>query len=369
MEPQDLKPELAEKRERMEEFMAQQGLDALVISRHENIAWATAGLVDLRIGVPRETGAGALLYRRDGKAFYLTTNNEFPRQSAEEFAALDYEPVVNLWYANDVAATIRKSCGDGKVGSDMPIGGTTTVQLAPLRYKLTPTEIDRYRWLGNHSAQAATAVVKQLQPGMTETQMQTALAEQLLSRQIMPSVYLTAVDDRIRTYRHAVPRAGVLKNFAMVNFCARRWGLCVSITRFAHFGAMPEELASRFASVAIVNAKLQDATREGRSAAELFDVAKQAYAAEGFAHEEEMHHQGGATGYAEREWVARPGGAERLVDSQAVAWNPSLQGAKAEDTVVLQGGALELLTGTPDLPVVESKHNGSVYLSAGVLPD
>jgi Xaa-Pro dipeptidase len=364
---QDRTSELAEKQKRMRQFMAGQGLDALVLSRHENIAWATAGLVDLRIGVPRETGAGSLLYTKDGKAFYLTTNNEAPRQAAEEFSQLDYEPLVQPWYANDVQASIAKAVGSGKVGADTPMGSATPVQLAALRYQLTGGEIERYRWLGKSAAAAATEVVRALRPGMTETMMQTLLAEQLLSRNMMPSVYLTAVDDRIRKYRHAVPRAGVLERFGMINFCARRWGLAISITRFVHFGAMPTELADKFKAVAIVHAKLLDATKEGKSADELFGVARDAYAAEGYDGEETMHHQGGATGYAEREWVARPGGGERVLHHQAFAWNPSLRGAKIEDTAIVQGGRTELLTETPELPVVVTDFNGVSYRTAGVL--
>jgi Xaa-Pro dipeptidase len=364
---QNREPELAEKQTRLKRFMSEQGLDAILLSRHENISWATAGLVDLRIGVPRETGAGSLLYTRHGESFYLTTNNEAPRQAAEEFIQLNYEPVVQPWYANDVQASVTKVVGAGKVGADVPMGFSSPIQIASLRYQLTDGEIDRYRWLGKNAAAAASAVIRELRPGMTETTMQTALAEQLLSRNIMPSVYLTAVDDRVRIYRHAVPRSGVLQHFGMINFCARRWGLAVSMTRFVYFGTMPAELSEKFAAVFIVNAKLLDATKEGRSADELFAVARDTYASEGYAGEEMMHHQGGATGYVEREWVARPGGQERVLHRQAFAWNPNLGGAKVEDTIVQQSDKIEVLTETPDLPVVTTSIAGRNYYSSGVL--
>ncbi|HEY4009835.1 MAG TPA: M24 family metallopeptidase, partial [Acidobacteriaceae bacterium] len=184
---------------------------------------------------------------------------------------------------------------------------------------------------------------------------------------ILPSVFLTAVDDRIRSYRHAVPRDGVLQRFGMLNFCARRWGLTVSITRFVYFGPMERELEDKFDVVAQVNAKLLVATQKGRTADELFATARDAYAAAGCAGQETMHHQGGATGYMEREWVARPGGAEVCGRTQAFAWNPSFDGAKVEDTVLLRNGSVEVLTATPDLPVIETPVNGTSYSSAGVL--
>ncbi len=367
IDTQDRTPELAEKQSRLQQFMEEQGLDAVVLSRHENIAWATAGLVDIRVGVLRETGIASLLFTRDGKAFYLSTNNEAPRLAAEEFPQLDYEPLIQPWYANDVMASIAKVVGSGKVAADAPLGTLPIVALQPLRFELTPTEIERYRWLGAHTAEAVTHVLRGLRPGMSETMMQAKLAEQLILRQIMPSVYLTAVDERVRTYRHAVPRAGVLEHYGMVNFCSRRWGLAISMTRFVHFGPMPDELTEKFAAVAVVNAKILHATREGKSADELFAVAREAYVAAGYAGEEMMHHQGGATGYAEREWVARPGGQEKVLNNQAFAWNPSLQGAKAEDTAILLDGKIEIITLTPELPTVKTTLGEIEYRSAGVL--
>lgn len=365
--PKERKAELEQKSFVLQEFLRENLLDAFLISRHENIAWATAGLVEMRVGIPREIAVGSLLITRDGNSYYLTTNNEAPRLAQEEFVYLDYQPVIQPWYANDVQASVKKIMGSGNVASDDGAVGLPAISMKPLRLPLTDGEIARYRWLGEHVAEATTDTLLELRPGMTESTMQSMVCRRLLAQSIMPSVLLTAADERIRKYRHAVPREGVLKNFGMLNFCARRWGLCVSITRYVHFGTMPAELEEKFAAVAQVNASLLHATREGVTADELFTVAQRAYAEQGHRDEEQLHHQGGATGYWEREWVARPGGGERVLKQQGMAWNPSLQGAKIEDTVVLRDGNIEVLTTTPRLPVVETSHGGSVYRSPGVL--
>lgn len=363
----DVKAELGIKRHRVIDLLNREQLDAVLISRHENIAWITAGQVDVRVGLLRETGAASLLLTKDGAAYYLTTNNEAPRLAAEEFAGLDWQPVVKPWYANDVAASIEQIVPGGVVGTDAPFGNLRNVNLQPLRLDLIVGEVERYRRLGRDAAAAATEVLKRLRPGVSERHMQAMLAESLTDRGLLPSVYLTAVDDRIRRYRHAVPREGLLERFGMLNFCARRWGLSVSMTRFVYFGSMPTELEEKFAVVAQVNAHLQAATREGRTGEELFAVARNAYAAAGHPNEETMHHQGGATGYLEREWVARPGSADVCGRTQAFAWNPSLDGAKVEDTALLRDGTLEVMTQTPELPFVETAVNGTPYISAGVL--
>jgi len=130
---------------------------------------------------------------------------------------------------------------------------------------------------------------------------------------------------------------------------------------------MPQALSDGFEAAAKVNAALLHATRDGATGAQLFAVAKHAYAAAGLPGTEELHHQGGATGYGEREWVATPNGTEIVLDRQAFAWNPSAQGGKVEDTVLLQDGAIEVLTETTEFPAVETVVGGKSYSSSGVL--
>ena len=358
--------ELEAKHNQLVEWLKAQRLSGVLIRRNENVAWLTGGAVELRVLTPCETGVAALLVTAAGKRYYLTTQNEAPRLNDEEFGALDFEPVLFPWYADDTVAAASKLAG-GPLGSDTPGPGLTPVNLFPLRASLSETEIARYRWLGAEVAAATVEALHEVEPGLSEYDLEAITSSGLLRRGILPSVYLYAVDDRILKYKHAVARGARLKQYGMLNLCARKWGLAISITRFIHFGALPAELASRFKSAAQVNAALLDASRVGATSAELFKVAQAAYAAEGFPGEEQFHHQGGPTGYGEREWVATPTGTETVVDNQAFAWNPSIRGGKAEDTVLLHDGHIEWLTATPELPVIHATAHGKVYPAAGVL--
>ena len=363
---EDWNKELETKHNQVVDWLREESLDGLLLKRNENIAWLTGGAVELRVLTPNETGVASLLVTKEGGRYYLTTANEAPRLHDEEFGALDFEPVIFPWYANetdDKAMELTR----GQLAADTPIPGGFPARMYPMRASLQETEIARFRWLGAQTAKAVTTVLRQLKPGMTEYEMEGQIADALLSRGILPSVYLMAVDERIYKYKHAVARGKTLEKYGMLNLCARKWGLTVSITRFAHFGALPSDLAERFHAAAQVNAALLDATRVGASSAELFRVAADAYAREGFAGDEQMHHQGGATGYWEREWIATPEGKEQVVDHQAFAWNPSVRGGKVEDTVLLHDGKIELLTPTPELPALESNANGNSYPATGVL--
>lgn len=361
------KAELQEKQARLGRLLEEQDLSAILLRRSENIAWATRGQVDGRVLIPSATGVASLLLTRDGRAYYLAPGNEGPRLADEEFAGLDYEPVLYPWYDDDCVSMAQKLAGSAEIGTDLATPGLVTVSMAALRASLTEAEIARYRWLGRKTADVTAAVLQELEPGITEYEMEALVSDGLLCEGILPSVLLMAVDDRILKFKHAVARGAALKRYGMLNLCSRKWGLAVSITRFVHFGDLPSELAERFDSVAIVNAALLDATRPGTTSAQLFQAAQTAYAVEGYPGEEEFHHQGGATGYGEREWLATPKGTEVVEDCQAFAWNPSIRGGKVEDTVLLIDGAIETLTATPDLPVVETERNRTTYRSAGLL--
>jgi antitoxin VapB len=358
--------ELDAKHEKLVQWLGGKGLAGVLLRRNENIAWVTGGAVEGVVCTCAETGTYSVLVTAAGKRFYLTTENEAPRAHDEEFGALDFEAVIFPWYADDTAATAVKLAG-GPVGSDTPGAGLTPVNLYPLRASLSETEIARYRWLGAETAAATVEALHQVEPGMSEYDLEALTTAGLFRRGILPSVALYAVDDRILKYKHAVPRGHRLKQYGMLNLCARKLGLVISITRFVHFGEVPAELGARFVSAAKVNAALLDSTTVGATSGNLFRAAQAAYAAEGYSGEERFHHQGGPTGYNEREWVATPAGTEILVDNQAFAWNPSIRGGKTEDTVILSGGKIEYLTATPELPVIEATVNGKVYLSAGVL--
>lgn len=358
--------ELEAKHEKLIEWVRAQRLAGVLIRRNENVAWVTGGAVELRVLTPGETGVASLLITAEGKRYYFTTENEAPRLHDEEFGALDFEPVLFPWYADETVAAATRLAG-GPLGSDTPGPELTLVNLYPLRAALSETEIARYRWLGAETTEATVESLHQVEPGLSEYDLEAITAANLLRRGILPSVYLFAVDERILKYKHAVARGKRLKQYGMLNLCSRKWGLAISITRFVHFGELPAELAARFKSAAQVNAALLDATRVGATSAALFRVAQEAYAAEGFPGEEKFHHQGGPTGYGEREWIATPAGTEVVVNNQAFAWNPSIRGGKAEDTVLLREGEIEWLTATPDLPVIEASIDSRVYPAAGVL--
>ena len=251
--------ELEHKHQKVVEWLRANHFAGVLIRRNENVAWLTGGAVELRVLTPCETGVAALLVTAEGKRYYFTTENEAPRLNDEEFGALDFEPVIFPWFADETGAAAAKLAG-GPLASDT---GAEAANLFPLRASLRETEIARYKWLGAQTAAATVESLQAVTPGLSEYDLEAMTAANLLRRGILPSVYLYAADDRIFKYKHAVARGKRVDRYAMLNLCARKWGLAISITRFVHFGPLPKELEARFRSAAQVNAALLDASRVG----------------------------------------------------------------------------------------------------------
>src|SRR6202051_1278927 len=158
--------ELDAKHQQLVEWLRAQKLAGVLIRRNENVAWVTGGAVELRVLTPGETGVASILVTATGKRYYFTTENEAPRLHDEEFDALDFEPVIFPWYADETLSTANKLAG-GPLASDTPQPGTTPANLYPLRQSLSETEIARYKWLGAQTAAATVESLHQVEPGLT----------------------------------------------------------------------------------------------------------------------------------------------------------------------------------------------------------
>jgi len=158
-------------------------------------------------------------------------------------------------------------------------------------------------------------------------------------------VLVATSEGRMNLYRHPIPHGGVLGRRTMLVVCAERGGLYANLTRILDFEEPDPETARRQkACDAILRRMKEEATRRDYTLAEALAECRRFYAEEGFPDGWRDHHQGGMTGYASREVVATPETRQRIEAGQAFAWNPSLPGAKAEETFILTGTGLEVIT-------------------------
>ena len=367
--------EISEKTGRLVQLMAAEDLGGILLNARHNFAWLTCGGSN-GIDQSREAGAGWLFVRRDARRFVLANKIEMPRLLEEELDGQGYEPVEFGWEdekANPaiVAEQAQALLDDNKaLASDLPAAGCDRVielGLSRARGGLTQAEVERYRVLGREAGTAIGRMAGSLEPGMTEIEIAQRASEALAACGAHSVVSLVAADGRLAKFRHPVPTERRWEKSVMVVACARRGGLTVSLTRIVCSGAAPDELRRRTEACARVNAQLFAATRPGVRGSELYLVTSRGYEREGFPGEEHLHHQGGSTGYRTRDWVAHPQSEDRVQLRQAFAWNPSITGTKTEETCIAFDDHVEVISASPNWPVIPVETAEREYVLPGVL--
>lgn len=346
--------EVEHKLAKARELMHAQGLDALVLGRADSFAWITGG-GDSRCAFVTDTGV-ALVLITGRRQFILTSNVEAERIDEEVLAHLRpsrmFDVVAYPWYEETNSAVLRILAEMGvnserRYGADFPLLGSNPVHplLVSLRVPFTPWEALRYPSIGRGVSDAVERVCWHIRPGMTEREIAGAVACELMSSGYTPTVLLVGADDRVRTRRHPIPTDGVLNRYCMVVVCAHLGGLTVALTRSVHFGTPPADIATAHLCAARVYAAMIAVTRPGSTYQDVMTQAIAQYEAEGYPGEWRRHHQGGPIGYQDREFFVAPDAARgTMQDNLAVAWNPSVTGAKSEDTLLLRSDGVDVVT-------------------------
>jgi len=354
MNHQPLNEEVVDKLKLIRNALSETGAIALRLRSTDWFAWATAGGSNAVL-LTAETGVAEVLVTAQD-AWVLTDEIESQRLFDEELPA-NFKLHVNPWADSAVRESfVLEVTNGGKVESDRPTSHESPLSPSLLNYKrvMMPSELERYRLVGRQASEAMTEVLSSAQPTWKEYQLAGAGAEALWARGLHPALTLVAGERRLPLYRHATPSSEPLGREAMMVFCARGYGLYANLTRFISFGSLREAHSQLHRRVREIEARALNLCQPGTSLNAVYDALKNAYHQHGYPHAIQEHHQGGTTGYLAREIVANPTTTELLGSHMAFAWNPSLPGAKIEDTFVILGnGKLENLTFEPNWPHVE----------------
>lgn len=346
--------EVATKLDLLRALMARRSVDALLLTSVANTAWLTAGAATA-VDESLETASFSLLVTQN-QARALTDPIEEPRLRVEErLNELGLGLVVEPWHARGRALRVivagKRLTADVALASGAPAVNLND-ELVTLRSRLTLGERARLRAGARLAAAAMDEVARAVRPGMTELEAAALLAAASRRRGGAATVTLVGSDQRIARFRHPLPTAKPIERQVMLVLCLRYCGLVSALTRTVYFGEPPAALRQLTAAVARVDAQVIAATRPGRTLGELYETLRAAYAAEGQPDAIEEHHQGGTIAYLARETFARPGSLARVEVGQAFAWNPSLRGAKSEDTLLLTETGPDIITAIEGWPTL-----------------
>lgn len=341
---------------RLRAVLTARDLEAIWLAQPASFAWLTGG--DNVVDRSADVGVAAAGY--DGSTLRIVTNDiEAARLQAEELpTGISVESFE--WHTTSLEAAVAER-SPRPAAADFAVPGFENVTADRFRRPLTDDDVERYRDLGRQTAQAVEHVCRNVAPDTTERAVAAAVRRRLGVAGIDAPVLLVGGERRAQTYRHYTPTDETLGGYALISVTATRCGLNASCTRMVAFDP-PDWLEKRHHDVARIDATAVAATRSvarrGGTAGDVFSHIQDAYADLGYPEAWRAHHQGGAAGYAGREWIATPDADDGLDVPMAYAWNPTLNGAKSEDTYLVTREGSDLLTSTGEWPVREARAIG-----------
>lgn len=361
----------AERLQKLRALIRETGVDGILLRKRRHFSWLTDGSCNHIVNTT-ELGVADLVVFAD-EVFCITTKIESARIGEEELNDFACNWITPEWYEGTEAA-IATLCHGKKIGCDvapesvnLPTGIDLGKSISELSYVLDERDQERYRWLSQTVASAVEATCREIEPGMTEFEIQALLASKVIRLGCNPHVILISTDERIYRYRHPIPTDKRLQSYAMLVLCAEKWGLITNVTRFVHFGPLSEELIVNKTKLAQIDVTMNLATRPGTAIKDVLQTGIEAYRKLGFGDDWRYLHQGGPTGYASREFLATPTSEGIVQLHQAFAWNPAVRGVKSEDTILVGADGNEFLTDTGKWEYIQIEVNGQVYRRPDIL--
>ena len=334
-----------ERIDKLREIAEKNGLEGIVLRRNPNLAWAIGGRVHVPLTL--DLACFDLVITRT-KVIAITNAIEAPRLIAEEFPSEIEVQVIDWWQGRDGKLPTGPKIGCDQPGSDR-IDLTKEIEL--LRQSLIAEDVVRMRSVSVDSAIALGNALKECSSGDREVDVTARIANALWHRNLELVFIGVAGADRARKFRHPLPTESVVGNRIVASICARRKGLIASVTRIVTFN---NEETSTYKNLLQVEAALLDATRVGAKFSEPLEAAIAAYPKFGFENDEwTKHHQGGPTGYAPRDWPASRESAQSILNNQPIAWNPTADGWKCEDTILTTSTGIEIMSADPNWPTLQ----------------
>ncbi len=348
--------EVAGKLAALRRLIADEDLSGVVLTRQFLVGWVTAGLED-RIVRGDETGFLWVLVTPD-RACILTSNIEAPRLLAEESPReLGFEVLARPWYEGSFAELVGDVCDPARVGHDGNGPGRDVAhELQELRLELTAGERERIRVLGRFTCAAVESALRELRPGTTEAALCGEVSARMEERGVFPFAVLVGADDRRRAFRHPTVSLAPIERDVLVVVVGVRGGLNVALSRTASFGRPDATTLERHRIACEAEGAAIAACRPGATYGEALQALIDVYEANGYADEWRHHTQGGTIGYGGREFVPSPRTAPnpftdvQVAAHHAVAWNPTCQGGKSEDTFLVTDDGPELISNSAAWP-------------------
>jgi Xaa-Pro aminopeptidase len=276
---------------------------------------------------------------------------------------------IGVWHDAAFEKSFLEKLGGKALGFDHPsaLGTNIASAVQQLRFSLTEGELERYREVGTLVSLSIEEAAASIKPGMSEFEVIARVSEITTSRGLALYSAQCAADERITSFRHAIPTDKRIKTRVQLGGNFGKYGLVACLTRYVNFAPVSEALRKQFRANQEIDISFMKNSIPGKSYQYAFLAGKKAYEDRGYGAEFDKHHQGGPLGYAARDYRIDFSHTGIIQENQAFCWNPSITGTKSEDTIVAKKNGFEFITKPLVFPKAEIHVDGETYIRADIL--
>jgi len=339
-------------------YIDEASAEAVLFTRNSNIQWFFEGEVDPRVDISTELAAFWLLVT-NSMVIALCPRYDIDR-IRDEVLPKDVEIMGFDGFSNSVVSVVSICSKFSKVAvdSDLFFSSSNYVPIGRSFYEktqlLSEREILRLRVTGKLTENIICEFAPELQPGMTELEVEKVLRAIFIESGLEVPTLCIASDERISKSPYPVSTAKKISRYLMLRATIRKQGLSVSLSRYFHFGAVPQELEQGHERASGIAAKGAVAIMRARTMGEVFEEIKNAYASLNAADEVAYYSPGGTNGYTKNTFLFAPDSQITMKHPATYVLNPLIGGLLSEDTVLLNSdGTAEFLTLGEDFPKVK----------------
>ena len=342
----------------VKEYITETSVEAVMLTRNSNIQWFFEGEVDPRIDTSSEFG-GFWLLITDSMVIALCPDYDSERVK-DEVLPHDVEILAcsGLLCMVDSASRLCSKFERIAVDSDLSFSCSKYVPLAESFYEktqlLNDREILRLRVMGKLSENILCEFAPELQPGMTEIEIEKVLRAIFIESGLEIPTLCVASDERISKSPYPVSTAKKVSKYIMLRATIKKQGLTLSLSRYFHFGAVPHEIEEKHERASGISAKAAVAIMRAKSMGEVFAEIKNAYISLNATNEIMSYSPGGSIGYTQNRFLFSPDSQIAMKSPASYVIGPRIGGLFSEDTVLLNSsGTAELITLGEDFPKVK----------------
>ena len=338
--------EIQEKLSRTRKRLEETGKEALLLTKHPNFSWITAGAKGFVTNCFDSSAIAVLITRT--KLFAICNVIEANRVMDEDkLPEIGFEMYIFKWQENKLESFVKDQVSSwDKVISDVPMAGAVVDNqfILSVRLPFTQNEIARYLYLGEYLSRGLEEYLPTVKPGMTEYEISGGIANALWKYNVEQVMFLVSVDERADKYRHALPTEKKLKNNLLVSINGRYKGLITTTSRMVHFGKPKPGFVEQYNDCCDMETEVISKAAPGVDEIELYETLRQGYITRGYPTMFDKHGQGGCQGYWPREYMITPDSHHIVKKDTAYCFNPVVDGTKAEDAFIVQDDGVLMIT-------------------------